>query len=130
MCRILVVLSAFLALAPAFPAEGQTPASQGCRVTLIQELRGDNIFSEQQEIYLADVIAEHVQQRYRLIEDESLVGPLQRIGQRLVQFLPPARTPYKFFLLDTPETNAFASAGGRVYVTRRMISAARSEDEL
>jgi WD40 repeat protein len=129
MRRTVLALSAFLILAPAFAAPPQLPAP-GCTVPFFPKPHGENFFSEDQEVWLADILAEHIEQRFRIIEDEELVGPLRRIGHRLVQFLPPTRIPYRFYLLDMPATNAFASAGGRIYVTRRLISAARTEDEL
>jgi hypothetical protein len=37
---------------------------------------------------------------------------------------------YRFYLSNLPTANAFSIAGGRVYVTRKLIGFARSEDEL
>jgi hypothetical protein len=130
MRRALLVICAMLALAPAFGAPAQQPAPEGCTLPFFPQPRGENIFTEEQEVWLADIMAEHIEQRWPIIEDEKLVGPLRRIGQRLAQFLPPTRIPYRFYLLDMPTTNAFATAGGRVYLTRRIVSAARTEDEL
>src|SRR2546423_7915126 len=37
---------------------------------------------------------------------------------------------YQFFVVDLPDANAFTSPGGRIYVTRKLIAFAASEDEL
>jgi WD40 repeat protein len=57
-------------------------------------------------------------------------GHLRRIGERLLQGLPQTGIKFQFFVVDLPETNAFTLPGGHVYVTRKLIAFARSEDEL
>ncbi|MBV9957941.1 MAG: M48 family metalloprotease [Acidobacteria bacterium] len=57
-------------------------------------------------------------------------GYLREIGARLVKGLPETGIRFQFFVVDLPETNAFTLPGGRVYVTRKLIAFARSEDEL
>jgi hypothetical protein len=42
----------------------------------------------------------------------------------------PTDIKFQFYVVDLPQVNAFASAGGRIYVTRKMIAFARNEDEL
>jgi predicted Zn-dependent protease len=37
---------------------------------------------------------------------------------------------YQFFVVDLPDANAFTVPGGRIYVTRKLIAFAASEDEL
>jgi hypothetical protein len=55
---------------------------------------------------------------------------LRRIGQRVARQMPESKLDYRFFLIDDPDANAFALPGGRVYVTRKLITISRSEDEL
>src|ERR1044072_8363612 len=42
---------------------------------------GPNIFTEEQEAFLGDAMAEQIQKDYRLVEDEEVTGFLTRIGQ-------------------------------------------------
>lgn len=90
----------------------------------------ENIFSEQQEVDLGEVVAEGMAHSIRVIEDEELVAPLGRVGERVVKQMPPSQLSHRFFLIDDPDANAFALPGGRVYVTRKLITTSRSEDEL
>ncbi|MFN2414091.1 MAG: M48 family metalloprotease [Pyrinomonadaceae bacterium] len=92
--------------------------------------RAQSIFTPKQEMDLGDVIAEHVGRDYRVVEDPAVTGFLRRVGERLVAQLPPSEMRYQFFVVDLPDANAFTTAGGRVYVTRKLIAFAASEDEL
>lgn len=89
-----------------------------------------NIFNEEQEIDLGDAVAEHLQRDFRIIADDDVSAYLQSIGERLVRHIPGNKMRYRFFIIDMPMVNAFVLPGGRVYVTRKMIAAARQEDEL
>jgi hypothetical protein len=112
----------------ALPLRAQSPQCQPPPLPLITQ--GRNIFTPHQEVDLGDAIAEHFQRNYRVIEDEEVNGHLRRIGERLVKHLPTTALRFQFFLYDQPEVNAFALPGGRVYVSRKLIAFARSEDEL
>ncbi len=89
-----------------------------------------NIFTEEQEIYLGDAVAEHIQRNYKVIEDAELTAYLTSIGNRLTKHLPLNRLRFQFFLVDLPDANAFVIPGGRIYVSRKLVAAAHSEDEL
>jgi WD40 repeat protein len=89
-----------------------------------------NIFSDEQEIILGDAVAEHIQKNYRVIEDPEITDSLTRIGQRLTKHLPINRLRFQFFLVDLPDANAFVLPGGRIYVSRKLVAAAHTEDEL
>lgn len=91
---------------------------------------GPNIFTEEQEAFLGDAMAERIQKDYRLVEDEEVTGFLARIGQRLLEHLPLKQTRLRFFVVDLPDVNAFVLPGGRIYASRKLIAYARSEDEL
>lgn len=89
-----------------------------------------NIFSDEQEIYLGDAIAEQIQKDYRIIEDVELTAYLARIGERLAKHLPLTKLHFQFFLVDLPDANAFVIPGGRIYVSRKLVAQSRDEDEL
>lgn len=84
----------------------------------------------EQEGYLGDVLARSMNEDLKVIEDDSLSVPLQRIGDKLRSYVPPDSPHFQFFIVDMPITNAFTIAGGRVYVTRKAIALARNEDEI
>ncbi|MDQ3040768.1 MAG: M48 family metalloprotease, partial [Acidobacteriota bacterium] len=90
----------------------------------------DNIFNETQEMYLGEAIAETLEKNFRVVKDEEANCYLQKVGAKLVEHLPPTSLKFQFHIIDTPELNAFATAGGRIYITRKMVAFLRSESEL
>ena len=89
-----------------------------------------NIFNEQQEMDLGDAMFERFQKDYRVIDDETVNAYLQSIGDRISRHLPQLNIKFRFVVVDLPDTNAFAMVGGRIFVTRKLISFVRNEDEL
>ncbi len=89
-----------------------------------------NIFSPQEEIALGDIFAQSLDAHLAAIDDDALTGHLRAIGDRLSAQLPVSGLHFRFYLSDAPQANAFSIAGGRIYVTRKMVSFLRSEDEL
>ena len=81
-------------------------------------------------MYLGEVMAETLDKNFRVIQDPVATAYLQEIGDRLVKHLPPSNIKFTFFIVDSPELNAFNVAGGRIYVTRKLLSFVKSEDEL
>jgi WD40 repeat protein len=90
--------------------------------------RAPNIFSDEQEEWLGDVIDQTFRQNFHVVEDPD--GYLQKLGERLLAQLPPTKMHYRFFIVDAPELNSFGTAGGRIYIFRRIISFTQNEDEL
>jgi len=91
---------------------------------------GANIFTEQQEIDLGDILAERMPRYVRITDDKAVTAYLARIGERLAQHLPPTQLRFRYYLVDLRTPEAFSIAGGRIYVARRMITFVRNEDEL
>lgn len=72
-----------------------------------------------------------VEASYGFYENPPLLDYVKSIGRKLEATLPDP-PPYKFqyFLVDTPEPNAFATAGGYVFVNRGLFPILDTEDEL
>jgi predicted Zn-dependent protease len=71
--------------------------------------------------------------QYPLSEDEAELAYVERVGHGLVATNDGVMRPfldYRFGILATDEMNAFACPGGLILVTRGLLSAAESEDEL
>src|SRR6516165_6357415 len=123
-------LAIFSMRAPALNAfETQQSASCSSPVSIPQSSQ-PNIFSPEQEIALGDIFAQQLDSSLLAIEDEILTAHLRAIGDRLAAQLPAIGLKFRFFLSDAPQANAFSIAGGRIYVTRKMIAFLQSEDEL
>ena len=89
-----------------------------------------NIFSEEQESDLGDFEAQSIAVDVMVVKDDPLAAHLRDLGAGLVKYLPPTKFRYQFLLIDLPQVNAFSMAGGRVYVSRKLIALAHSDDEL
>jgi WD40 repeat protein len=112
-------------------AQQPAPPPAACQQPVVSAAsRAQSIFTPKQEMELGDVIAEHAQRDYRMLEDPQTTVFLRRVGERLVAQLPPSEMRYQFFVIDLPDANAFTAPGGRIYVTRKLIAFAASEDEL
>lgn len=88
------------------------------------------MFSDQQEVDLGDAMAEAVAVHVNIIQNDELTAHLRELGNRLIQYLPPTKLNFRFYLIDLPQVNAFSIAGGRVYVSRKIVAFAHNDDEL
>ncbi len=66
----------------------------------------------------------------KIIDDDNLNAYLSSVGERIVHHLPPTKMNFRFYLIDLADVNAFSIAGGRVYIARKVVALAQSEDEL
>jgi WD40 repeat protein len=126
----LTLLSCLLLLLAAPPLDARQQQQRCTPSAIAQTAHAESIFTPRQEMDLGDVIAEQAQRDYRIVEDDEVTGYLRRVGARLVEQLPPSEMRYRFFVVDLPDANAFTMPGGRIYVTRKLIAFAASEDEL
>jgi WD40 repeat protein len=91
---------------------------------------GANIFTEQQEVDLGDVIAEQFERNYRVIHDNEQAAFLNQAAARILAQMPPTALRIRVMLIDLPILNAFSLPGGRIYVSRKMVAFLQNDDEL
>jgi WD40 repeat protein len=126
--KVLYYSAALLCSILVYPSAAQ---QQNCNPPVaLPSATEPNIFSEEQEVFLGDAVAAHIQRNFRVIEDADVTGYLTRIGERLARHLPLNQLRFQFFLVDLPDANAFVLPGGRIYVSRKLVAAAQTEDEL
>jgi predicted Zn-dependent protease len=89
-----------------------------------------NIFSEQQEQWLGDAMADMLERDYKPVQDPAQNEYVTRIAKRLLAALPPTTIQFRVLLVDSSDVNGFSLAGGRVYLTRKLVANAKSEDEV
>jgi WD40 repeat protein len=89
-----------------------------------------NVFSPEEERALGEVMADQVEQQFRSLEADQLVDFPERIAKRLLAQFPEGPAEVEIALIDLPEPNAFSIPGGRIFLSRKVIAAARNEDEL
>ncbi len=88
-----------------------------------------NLFSDQQEEWLGEAMADRVESLYPLAP-ESENQYLQHIVDRLTRALPPSQRHFHVHLIESGAVNAFSLAGGQIYLTRKLVLSAQSEDEI
>jgi hypothetical protein len=88
-----------------------------------------NIFNDQQDQWLGDVQAEWSEPNYLLLPN-SKSEYLSQLGNKLLAQLPPTPIHYTFRVFESDDIQSFALAGGHIYVSRKLVVDARSEDEL
>src|SRR5687767_6197710 len=74
--------------------------------------------------------AAEVQRQVPLIRDPTAVAALNRLGDALAARADPTEREYTFYLVDSPEVNAFAVPGGHIFVNRGIIESADQASEL
>jgi hypothetical protein len=79
--------------------------------------------------WYGDAQAAQLEPDYSLLPEKD-TAELARIGNKLLAQLPPTSIQFTFRVYNDEEVNAFSIAGGHVYVSRKLISDARSEDEV
>jgi predicted Zn-dependent protease len=75
-------------------------------------------------------MADLLESRYTPAKDVAENAYLEQIGTRLLAVLPPTHIKFHFVLVDSVEINGFSLAGGRVYITRKLVANAHNEDEV
>lgn len=97
---------------------------------IVANSKAYNIFTPEQETVLGELTYQRMLGELRLVRDPELNAYLDRIGEKLIKHLPAIGLKFQFHIIDLPEANAFNIPGGYVFVSRKLISFARNEDEL
>ena len=87
----------------------------------------------EQEYYIGRAVAANILKTYTLYRGSpALTAYLNRICSAIVinSPVPDIYNGYHVALLDSQEINAFATSGGHIFLTRGLVSSAKSEDAL
>jgi WD40 repeat protein len=130
MGRRLQSVFIFVGLCLAWFSLAAQAQSQSCSVPAPLTISKEpNIFNEQQEGWLGDLIANQIERGFKIVPDPEN-GYLKTIADRVLAQLPPSGTHYRFTIIDLPDNDSFGIPGGRIYLSRRIVSLIRNEDEL
>lgn len=99
-------------------------------LTVPQVIPGRNIFNAQQEVWLGEAQAAGIDQSVSILSDPELTAYLQGIVDRLAKNLPPEHVKFNVKLIDLPNAEAFSIAGGRIYISRKIVAVTKNEDEM
>ena len=120
--RIIAGLAAFLAVSVVLCA-AQT-----------QIVAPKNKYTPADDVKLGQQAARQVEQQLPIMNDPQVNNYLDRIGQRLVENIPPEfqhpEFHYTFTGVNVREINAFALPGGPMFINRGMIEKAHNEGEV
>lgn len=88
--------------------------------------------SDSEEYYVGRAVCARILAQYQLVNNWRLTEYVNTVGMTVAMFSdkPITYGGYHFGVLDTMEPNAFACPGGMILVSKGMVTAARSEDEL
>jgi predicted Zn-dependent protease len=105
------------------------PGRLTCAALLLPLAACGGDVSLREEAALGDQYAAEVKQEVRLIRDPALVAALNRMGNELASRADSSERKYTFYLVDSPEVNAFAIPGGHIFVNRGLIETADEHSE-
>lgn len=105
-------------------------ALQGCSTNPVSGRKDFVLMTESQEIALGKSYHQQVLQKYRIYRDQELQNYVTRLGEELAAKSHRNGLVFRFFVLDSPEVNAFAVPGGYIYITRGILAYMNSEAEL
>jgi WD40 repeat protein len=110
------------------PARAQTAACPAAPAALSST--APNIFNTRQEQDMGDAYAEIEDSHIRFVNDPAGEAYLAKVAHKLLAVLPPTEFHFRYKIVDSLQVNAWSIAGGHIYFTRKLITAAANEDEI
>ena len=86
--------------------------------------------NERQEQQIGDRVAAQVNAQVPMVHDAALNAYVTGLGRSITRNSGRPGVPFKFYIVDTDQVNAFALPGGHVYVNRGLTERTRSQAEL
>ena len=91
---------------------------------------GGSSVSIDQEWQVGQQMADQVAQQVRFVNDPVANSYVRAVGERIHAQTPMAQLPFRFYIVDDPNINAFSVPGGHVYVNRGLVTSANKANEL
>jgi len=89
------------------------------------------LISRNQEIEIGKEVAASLEKQYGVWDDPEQTRRIERIGKSLVAVCERKDMPYTFKILnERKELNAMTAPGGFIYITRALLEALESDDEV
>ncbi len=88
----------------------------------IMMLRGEESIGES--------VAKQAKKQLKLVKDETVLGYVDEIGQKLAKVAGRNEFKYEFFVIPEADLNAFALPGGKIFLNAGAIAKTNSEAEL
>lgn len=111
------------------PAWTPPPARKGKAWFAPKPTNGHNIFQGPADAWLTEVL-EDSSSLGTPLDDQATNDYVAQVGTYLAAHSVKPERKYRFIVTDDEEPNAFTIGGGRIYITRGLLSLLESEDEL
>jgi predicted Zn-dependent protease len=79
---------------------------------------------------LAREFMRYITRQYEFVTDPQIVQYVNRIGQKVLDTVPPQPFEYHFYVIKEDVYNAFAIPAGHIFINSGLLAAMESEDEL
>ncbi len=109
---------------------GLLVAVPGCATNPVTRKREFSLVSERQEVEMGSQAADEVRQSIGLYPSPAVQKYVSDIGQRLAAQSERPALPWSFDVVDDATVNAFALPGGKIFVTRGLMTHLNSEAQL
>lgn len=86
--------------------------------------------STQQEVELGQQYSQQINQQLPLVRDSEVVRYINALGNSIAQQADDRSLSWQFYVVDSPDINAFAVPGGFIYVNRGLIQRAENLSQL
>jgi predicted Zn-dependent protease len=82
----------------------------------------------QAEYALGAYLAKEIQEQFGIVEDSAKNEQIQTIGIKLYERLTNQKRQFHFYILNSPEVNAFALPGGFIFITDLLLNFCESAE--
>ncbi len=86
--------------------------------------------SLKEEHKLAREFMKYIVRNHELIDDPTIVGYVDRMGQKILAQMPHQPFKYHFYVIKEASYNAFAIPAGHIFIHSGLLAAMQSDDEL
>jgi beta-barrel assembly-enhancing protease len=86
--------------------------------------------SQQQEIQMGQEYSQQINAQLPIVSDPEINRYVNVLGDQIASLTSRADLPWRFYVVDSREVNAFAVPGGYIYVNRGLIERTTQMDEL
>ena len=121
ICRLLIAIVVLLPAAPVLALNTDLPDLGNSAGSLMTPKR---------EQELGQAFMRNVRRTQNVMDDPLLADYIQSLGTRLARNSTSSGTPFSFFLIDSPQINAFAGPAGHIGVYTGLLLTTETESEL
>lgn len=93
-------------------------------------LAGCASVSQEQEVQMGAQYAQQINQQLPIVRDPESNRYINVLGDSIARVTPRSDLDWQFYIVDSPEVNAFAVPGGFVYINRGLIERAQTMNEV